>query len=78
MLQGLIIKNNNYTNSISDNDLFNLYGDDICQKKTFIKLSENNENYDLNLSKVVENLYDDISEADLSKFINLKMNNLKL
>ena len=77
LLQGVIIKNSDYTNFVSDNDLFNLYGDDLCQKKTFQKLGENNEEYNNNLNKMVKNLYDDISEEDIITFINLKMNNLK-
>ena len=77
MLQGVIIKNSDYTNFITENDLFNLYGDDLCQKKTFQKLNENNENYNMNLRKITQNLYDDISEEEITNFINLKMNNLK-
>lgn len=77
MLQGIIIKNSDYTNFITENDLFNLYGDDLCQKKTFQKLNENNENYNTNLRKVAQNLYDDISEEEIGNFINSKMNNLK-
>jgi hypothetical protein len=76
LLQNLIINNCNYTNFITDNDLFNLYGDDLCQKKTFQKLSEN-KSYTISLQESVKSIYDDISDEQVEKFINLKMNNLK-